>query len=341
MKQRIPITMKDIAEHFGVSVATVSRALNDNKRISEEVRQKIQQYANDNNFFPNIIGAQLRHAKTNPSKIIGVIIPQLPHYYFSTILQGIETEAARRGYIVAFAQSNEDYERERHICREFLRNQVCGVIVSQAKNTFQYDHFQELIDNNVPLVFYDRISTGVSASRVVVDDYQGAYKAVSYLIQTGCTKIAFFNAPETLEISKNRFNGYKDALLKHGIPFDESLVYPCDNRYDAQMITPQILNSEQRPDAFFAINDDTALGILYSAKKMGFSIPDDISICGFSNDAHATSCDPMLTSVEQQGKEVGIEATDILINLVEGEYPKDHIEKRIVRTHLIIRGTTK
>ena len=155
--------MRDIAEHFGVSLATVSRALSDNPRISKERREEIQTYARENNFSPNGLGEQLRHARVKPTKLIGVILPQLPHFYFSTILCGIEEEAYSRGYLVVVAQSNERYEREKKICEAFYKNKVCGVIVSQAKNTLQYDHFKKLMQNGIPLVFYDRICTGVEA----------------------------------------------------------------------------------------------------------------------------------------------------------------------------------
>ena len=239
------------------------------------------------------------------------------------------------------AQSNEQYEREVRICQSFYENKVCGIIVSQAKDTHQYDHFQRMMDAGLPLVFYDRICTGVNASRVVVDDYMGAYNAVTYLIETGCRNIAFYGAAMNLEISKNRFNGYKDALLKHGLTYDEGLTYICDNRADAETITPEILKSEPRPDGFFAVNDDTAIGILYTAKRMGFKVPQDISICGFTNGQRAVACDPMLTTVEQRGMKVGEEAVDILINQVEGIIPRDKPQRRVVRTRLVIRGTTK
>lgn len=341
MKSQTPITMKDIARDLGVSIATVSRALKDSPRISAAQRERIQLYAREHNFYPNVIGEALRHSRVMPMKIIGVIVPEFIHYYFASILTGIEEEARARGYRIMVALSDEKYEREVRICEDFYRNKVCGIIVSQAKDTTQYDHFQKLIDNGVPLVFYDRICTGVNCSRVVVDDYMGAFTAVKHMIDTGCRRIAFYGAPMNMEISKNRFNGYKDALLKSGLPFDEKLVRICDNRSAAEAITPEILSHDDHPDAFFAINDDTAIGILYTAKRMGFRIPDDISVCGFTNGNRAIACDPMLTTVEQRGKLVGEEAANILIGQVEGELPRDKVEKRIVRTRLVIRGTTR
>jgi len=341
MNDSTPLTMKDIARELGISVSTVSRALKDSPRISEERRRAIQQYARERNFYPNVIGAALRHSHSVPSKVIGVIVPEFTHYYFSSVLTGIEETAMAHGYYIMVALSNETYEREVRICDMFHRQKVCGVIVSQAKDTRQYDHFQKLLDSQIPIIFYDRICTGVNASRVVVDDYMGAFNAVNYLIDTGCRRIAFYGSPMQLEISKNRFNGYKDALLKHGLPFDEQLTRICDNRQDAELITPDMFDGDRYPDAFFAVNDDTAIGILYTVKRMGLRVPEDISICGFTNGQRAVACDPMLTTVEQRGKRVGEEAAEILIDKVEGRSPIDKVEKRVVRTRLIIRGTTR
>ena len=341
MSDKAPLTMKDIARELGISVATVSRALKDSPSISQERRQIIQRYAREHNFTPNVLAESLRHSRVKPMKVIGVILPELVHYYFASVLKGIEEEAEAHGYRIMVAQSGENYEREVRLCQSFYENKVCGIIVSQAKDTQHYDHFQRLIDAGVPLVFYDRICTGVNASRVVVDDYMGTFNAVTHLIETGCRHIAFYGSQMNMEISKNRFNGYKDALLKNGLPYEERLVRVCDNHADAEMITPDIFDDTPYPDAFFAVNDDTAIGILYTVKRMGLRVPEDINICGFTNGYRALACDPMLTTVEQRGTRVGEEAANILIGHVEGTIPMDHAERRIVRTRLILRGTTR
>lgn len=335
------ITMRDIAKALEVSVATVSRALKDSPRISLEQREKIQAYARDHNYFPNMLAESLRNSRTKPLKIIGVIVPQFQHYYFSSVLSGIDQEAMSRGYCIIVGQSMDEFEREELLCKRFYEDKVCGIIVSQAKNTTNYDHFNKLISHGLPLVFYDRICTGLNCDRVVVDDYQGAYNAVSYLIETGCRRIAFYGSPMTMEISKNRYNGYRDALLKVGLKPEAKFFRICDNRNDAEAITPEILSQEEIPDAFFAVNDDTAIGILYTAKRMGYRVPQDISICGFTNGQRAVACDPMLTTVEQRGEMVGEEAANILISKVEGEIPLSRVEKKVVRTRLVIRGTTR
>ena len=343
MAENLPITMKDIARALGISVATVSRALSDSPRISSVQRKRIQDYAKEHNFYPNVIGEALRHNRIQPLKVIGVIVPEFVHYYFASVLSGIEEKARACGYRVMVAQSNERYDKEVAICDDFYKNKVCGIIVSQAKDTKQYDHFRRLMDNGVPLVFYDRICTGVNGSRVVVDDYNGAYAAVSHLIETGCKRIAFYGSPMNLELSKNRYNGYHDAIVKHGLKMDEALVRLCDNRAQAEAITPEIeiLREENHPDAFFAINDDTAIGILYTAKRMGFKVPDDISVCGFTNGDRAKACDPMLTTVEQRGVTVGEEAAKVLIDQVEGTLPRNEVVMRVVRTRLVVRDTTR
>lgn len=341
MEEFQALTMKDIAEQLGVSVATVSRALKDSHNISKERREMIQKYAREHNYYPNVIAEQLRHSKKKPSQVIGVIIPEFVHYYFSSILTGIEEEASRRGYRIMVAQSGERYDREREICQSFMQNKVCGIIVSQAKDTTKYEHFEKLVENGIPLVFYDRICPALNASRVVVDDYQGAFNAVSHLVETGCKHVAFFGAPMSLEISQNRFNGYKDALYKHGIEPDPALTIICDNAEDAKKVIPDLMKRDDRPDAFFTVNDDTAIGILHAVKRLGYKVPDDISICGFGNDTRAVACDPLLTTVEQRGVDVGREAANVLIDTVEGDLPIDRAAKRMVKTRLITRETTR
>ncbi len=333
--------MKDIAEHFGVSIATVSRALNGSDRVNEEKRRMICDYAHKHNFYPNDIAKSLRNSRRQPIKMIGVIVPEFAHYYFSSILNGIEAAASKRGYRLIATTSRELYEREVQLCQMFEAHQVCGVIVSQSKQTTSYEHFQSLIDRGIPLVFYDRICSGVDASLVVCDDYQGAFSATSYLVKTGCKRIAYYGMKGKTVLGRNRYNGYRDALVQAGLAADPSLVFECDNREDAERITPDILRRDDRPDAFFCVNDDTAIGTMYVAKHMGLRVPEDVSVCGFTNGQRAIACDPQLTTVEQRGAKVGEEAATIIMDKAEGLSPKDKIEKRVVRTRLVVRGSTR
>lgn len=154
---------------------------------------------------------------------------------------------------------------------------------------------------------------------------------MTHLIETGCRRIAFYGMAGKAEVGKNRYNGYRDALLKAGLKPDDSLAIVCDNRSDAERLTPNILRRDDRPDAFFCVNDDTAIGVMYTAKRMGFNIPDDVAVCGFTNGSRAVACDPQLTTVEQRGVEVGREAANILIDKVEGLTDPDKVEKRVVK----------
>lgn len=331
------ITIKDIARELGVSPSTVSRALKDNPDISQGTRDAIHKYAREHNYQPNVLALNLRTSRSNT---IGVIIPQIVHHFFSCVLSGIEEVAAKAGYNILIAQSNEQYDNEVRIAHSFLAARVCGVITSLAKDTSQYDHYQKLLDNNIPIVFYDRICTGINTERVVVDDYAGSFAAVEYMIQTGCKRIFFYSAAPHLEISKNRRNGYLDAMKKYKIPVDNGMIRLCDTREHAITITPDLLEAPNRPDGFFAINDETASGILYSCKVVGMKVPEEVSICGFTDGVIAQSTDPKLTTVEQHGEEVGKCAINLLIEKIDGSISIKSANK-IVRTNLVVRGTTK
>jgi LacI family transcriptional regulator len=332
-----PITIKDIARALNVAPSTVSRALKDNPDISKEMRKLVQGYAREHNYKPNSFAINLRASTSNT---IGVIVPQLVHHFFSCVLSGIETAASRAGYNLLVAQSNESYQQEVKIVQSFLSARVCGVIASLAKETSLYDHYRELLATNIPVVFYDRICTELPTERVVVDDYAGSFAAVEYMLQTGCRRIFFYSAAPHLEITKNRRNGYLDAMKKYRVPVDDHMILLCDTRERAIAITPDILERPDRPDGFFAINDETAAGILYACKLMGMKVPEEVSICGFTDGAIARNTDPKLTTVEQRGEEVGRSAFDILSNKLEGGEKVRHSNK-IVRTNLVVRGTTK
>lgn len=331
------ITIKDIARELGVSPSTVSRALQDHPDISKATIQEVKEFAKKYNYKPNSVALSLKTKKTN---IIGVVVPEMVHHFFSTVLSGIEDVANERGYSVIVCQTNEKYEKEVKNIETLISARISGVIASLSKGTTQFEHFQELIDDNIPLVFFDRICTGINTDRVVIDDYTGAFSAVDYLIKTGCKRIAFFSAPFTMEISKNRKNGYLDALRKNGITIDESLIYVCDSRESAMHLTEKVLKEKNRPDAFFAINDDTASGILYAVKRANLKVPEDISICGFGDGIIATTSDPPLTTVQQNGYAMGMTACKMLFKRIDNE-PNTRVNHSIIKTNLTIRETTK
>ncbi|MFV0392267.1 MAG: LacI family DNA-binding transcriptional regulator, partial [Paludibacteraceae bacterium] len=273
------ITIVDIAKELNISTSTVSRALRNHPDISKKTIVAVQACAKQLNYQPNAMALNLRTGKNNT---IGVIVPEIVHYFFSSIVQGIEEIASSEGFNLMLFRSEESYDKELKITNSLINARVAGVLASLSKETDSYDHYQQILDNNIQLVFYDRICIGITTDRVVVDDYAGAMTAVKHLIDTGCKRIAFYSSPTHLEISKNRRNGYLDALRKHNLPVDESLMFVCDTREQAMKLTPEVLVLPNPPDAFFAINDHTATGILYAVKQAGLRVPDDISICGFS-----------------------------------------------------------
>ncbi len=331
------VTIKDIAEKLGLSVSTVSRALKDHPDISLKTRQAVKELAQLLGYKPNRIALNLKNSKTNT---IGLLVPETQHYFFSTIINGIEEVAYENNYNVMVFQSNESYMREVLNTQALLSNRVDGILASFSKETHDFSHFQQIIDNEIPLVFYDRINKDLHADTVCVDDYHGAFHAVSHLIEKGCRRIAIYSAPQHLLIGQNRLKGYKDALEKHGMPFTKDLVYSCDTYHDSIKISRSILKKKDRPDGIFTVNDMTALGTMKTARQLKISIPEELKIVGFENSLSSSICDPELTTVDQFGFNMGKAATKILLKRIQNDvfdYTPEHV---LIKTHLIERGTT-
>lgn len=331
------VTIKDIAQKLGISTSTVSRALKDHPDISLKTREAVQELAKLLGYKPNLIALNLKHSRTNT---IGVIMPEVQHYFFSTILNGIEEVAYKNDFSVMVFQSNESYMREVLNTQTMLANRVDGVLASISKNTHDFSHFKQLIDNEIPLVLFDREIESLHADSVIVDDYTGAYQAVNHLISKGCKRIAFFSAPQHLLIGKNRLEGYKAALEHHNMPFDSDLVYSCDTFDQAVKISRSVLKKKNRPDAVFAVNDLTAIGAMKVAIQLGLKIPEDIKFVGFENSRSAWIIEPELTTVDQFGFEMGKKATELLLKRIKSDSFEFETEKQVVKTQLIMRGTS-
>lgn len=332
------ITLKDIARALDLAPSTVSRAMRNHPAISPETRELVQDYAKKHKYKPNQLAQQLR---TNKNNTIGVIVPEIVHYFFSTVLDGIQQEAEREGYNLLISHSNEDYEREVRSVETLLEARVCGILVSQSKTTAKYNHFQDIIDNNVHLLFFDRICTGINTDKVVVDDYAGAYNAVEYLIQTGCKRIAFLGAAPSMPIANNRRMGYEDALRKNQIAVDRDLMKVCDTVELGKTEIPRLLQQDPHPDAFFCINDEVAAYCIRLAKTAGFNVPDDISVCGFTNSYFTEVTYPRLTSVDQHGFAMGVTAARILINRIEEKETRPGVVSKVIKTELVVKDSTR
>lgn len=333
------VTIKDIAKILGISVSTVSRALKDHPDISADTKREVQALARKLNYSPNVIALSLRNRKTF---LIGVIIPEIIHHFFSCVISGVEQVANRNGYNVVIFQSNEQYEREVSICQTILNSRIDGVLVSMAKTTRNGDHFRELQQAGIPLVFFDRICGDIDTDRVVVDDFNGAYAAVQHLIAEGCRKIAHLSAPQAMQIAQKRQMGYIQAIKDAHLPIDESLIIQCDNQADAMIVGEQLMRRADKPDGIFAVNDLTAAGAMYAIKHMGYKVPEDVAICGFTDGLVSTLTDPTLTTVEQHGDKMGEIATDLLLRRINaGEDEPIPTATKVIKTNLIVRASTR
>ena len=330
------ITIKDIAHELHFSVSTVSRALQNHPDISEETKKIITNYAREHHYRPNQMASSLRTQKVTT---IGLILPELTSYFFSTILEGVEKAANVAGYNVLIARTKEDPEHEKQ-CLQMLDNaRVAGIIACPTKRTFDFRPYENMIQQGVPMVVVDRYSP-LNCDQVISDDFGGAFQAVEYLIQTGCKRIVMLTTPFSTAAVLERQRGYKAALEHYNFTYSEQNIHYADTREEAVREASAFFAQEQRPDAVFCVNDSIADGVIYVAKMMHISIPDELSICGFSNDIHTRLTDPMQTTVEQYGKRIGKTAVERLIFRLEEDSPKTDAEQVVIPTGLRVRETT-
>ena len=338
MTKKTQITIKDIAKELGISPSTVSRALKDHPDISEETKKAVKGVAKKYHYRPNKMALGLRMQQSNT---IGIIIPQVVHFFFSSVISGIDKVANEAGYNVLICQSDDNYIREVNNVTAFMDSRVDGVMVSVSKDTINVDHFNELIEEGIPLVFFDRYGPNVKADPVIVDDAKGAFYATEHLIQNGCKRITHLAAPQNLLIGKERKRGYIEALEKYGLPVDNELIIKCDSREDAFMVAHELMNFKNPPDGIFAVNDLIASGAMRTIKKLGYRIPQDIAIVGFSDGLVANVTDPPLSTVEQHGYEIGMTSARLLLERISNPDIDFGIREKIIETKLVIRESSK
>jgi DNA-binding LacI/PurR family transcriptional regulator len=330
------VTIKDIAKELGISPSTVSKALKGHRDISASTKKAVKGLVEKWNYKPDPIALSLQggHGKT-----IGVIVPEIVHYFFSTVIGGIDDLAYDYGYHVMFCQSSESYEREVKSVNTMLSNRVDGILVSVSKTTHDFDHFRKIIENGIPLVFFDRICDEIDTDKVVVDDEVGAYEAVKHLLNIGCRNIIHLSGPPNLLIGKNRKEGYLRALRESNIPLNENNIIKCDTAEDASIIVPQLLSRQEKPDGIFAVNDLTAASAMKNVLALGYHVPEDIAIVGFTSGMISDITNPTLSSVEQHGYLIGREAVKMLIDRIE---KKNNLssQTKIIKTELVIKEST-
>jgi len=338
MKRKV--TLKQIAKELDVSISTVSKSLKDSSEISEDTRQKVQAFAKLYNYKPNNIALSLKNKKT---KTIGIIIPEIVHHFFATVISGVENVANEHGYNVIVCLSDESFDKE-VINMEMLANgSIDGFIISLSKETQQkkdFHHISEVINQGMPVVMFDRITNDILCDKVIIDDNLAAFQAVQTLIDKGLKKIALITTVDYVSVGKLRTEGYLKALKSNDIKVDENLILKIEDIDHCDEVIENLINS-QPIEAIFAVNELFAVTAIKAALKKGLKIPEDIAIIGFTDGIISKYSSPSITTVSQNGIKMGGKAAKMLIERLESEDEDDeHYRTEVIETHLVEREST-
>lgn len=336
-----PPRLKDIAQHLGVSTATVSRALRNRPDISAVLREKVHALARELHYQPNVFARQF---KSQRHYCLGVVVPHVMHQYMSQMLSGMLKEAAAHGYQVLVCETSHDYAREVRMVDQLAAGTVDGLLVCVGNHTTDHAHLARLRRNGVPFVLFDKDVSRPDAPRVVVDDFTGAFNAVEHLVEQGYRHIAHLQDNLVGHASQKRLKGYYSALKKHGLPKDPDLVVRVEDVSIAsgRAATEHLLRLHTRVDAVFAITDELAVGALQAAEQLGLRVPLELGVVGFSNWQIGQVVRPSLTTVDQPGTELGLTATRLLLQCIEQpERFSDEFPTKILKTKLIVRDSSR
>ncbi|WP_163409075.1 LacI family DNA-binding transcriptional regulator [Flavobacterium ajazii] len=342
MKRKV--TLKQIAKELDVSISTVSKSLRNSSEIGEETRLKVQAFAKFYNYKPNNIALSLKNRKT---KSIGIIIPEIVHYFFSTVINGIEQVANENGYSVVICLSDDSFDKEVLNMEMLANGSIDGFIMSLSKETqFKGDfhHITEVINQGMPVVMFDRVTNDILCDKVIIDDKAAAYEAVQSLIDSGRKKIALVTTVDYVSVGKLRTDGYEKALLDNDIPFNEELIIKIEDVDTCEITISQLLH-ERAFDAVFAVNELFAVTIIKTANKMGLKVPEDLAVIAFTDGIISKYSTPSITTVSQSGEKMGNKAAKMLIERLEAEHDDDEEENEnytteVIETHLIKREST-
>jgi LacI family transcriptional regulator len=329
------VSLKDLAQELGVSIATVSRALHNSPEIGLEMQAKVKELAHKLNYRPNPFAQSLRY---EAPRVIGVVVPNLVTHYFASVLDGIELEARTEGYSVISANSHERLEDEARAIDNFNNLHVEGIIACLTQETTDYSHFEEIARMGIPLVFFGRTCLSDRFSCVTANGDEAAQQATQHLIDTGSRRIAFVGGPNHLDMVQRRKHGYLEALRENRIPIDRTLVV-C-NRIDYEVAlreTLRLLSMPDRPDAILAFNDIVTFAAFTAIKQLGFRIPDDVALIGFTDDDHARYVTPQLSAIEDQSQLMGQKACRLLLNQIKGD---EKVYREVVPQKIVIRETS-
>ena len=339
MKRKI--TLKQIAKELDVSISTVSKSLRNSPEIGEETRLKVQAFAKFYNYKPNNIALSLKNRKT---KTIGIIIPEIVHHFFSTVINGIEQVANENGYSVIICLSDDSFDKEVLNMEMLANGSIDGFIMSLSKETqFRGDfhHITEVINQGMPIVMFDRVTNDILCDKVIIDDQSAAYEAVQSLIDKGRKKIALVTTVDYVSVGKLRTDGYIKALLDNGISFDENLIIKIED-IDTCEITIGKLLEDKAIDAVFAVNELFAVTIIKTANKIGLNVPKDLAVIAFTDGMISKYSTPTITTVSQNGIKMGNKSAKMLIERLESEENEEdeNYKTEIIETHLIEREST-
>ncbi|WP_133997847.1 LacI family DNA-binding transcriptional regulator [Dinghuibacter silviterrae] len=313
------VTIQDIAEALNISFSTVARALNDHPAISPATKKRVREAARKMHYRPNKLASSLRSGKTH---VVGVIVPNLHVSFFSSVVHGIDTVLNEHQYSLLLYQSNESLGQEVKGIDTFLRSRVDGIIASITRETSHYEHYDEIRKRHVPLILFDRVAESLRVPSVRIDDYKGGFMATEHLIAQGYTNIAHITAEQDLAIATERLRGYRDALIRHGLPVQEELI--CKGPFSADFgraCVASLLDRKVPFDALFALEDFTALGALQELLERGVRVPDEVGVIGFANESFGTLVTPGLSSVDQQTVRMGEIAAELFLGTVSGNTP--------------------
>ncbi len=331
------ITLKDLSHLSGFSVSTVSKALGNSAEISEETKIKIRKLSKEYRYIPN---ASARNLKTKATKTIGVILPNILSSFFSKVLSGLEHEVARRGYILNVCISNESIIKERQSIGFLRAGDVDGLIISLSKETQltgNIEHLKSIIDDGLPVVMFDRISTEILCDKVVINDSEASYECTEFLLHRGCRNFVFVSPICKTNVGLARAKGYRDAILNFKDHKVTSTFFDFDN-YGVFKARFNEFLSKNKIDAVVAADELSAVTAQNMILNKGFKIPQDISVIGFTNGILSENSNPPLTSVNQNESKIGKTAASILINRLE---KKDGpFKTRIIKSNIIHRGST-
>lgn len=333
-------TLKQIAKELGVSVSTVSKALNNSPEISLPTKTKIQELAKLKNYKPNITALNLKNRKT---KTIGVIIPNILNSFFAKVFTGIEKVADENGYHVITCISNESLNKEIHTLQMLSNGTIDGFILSvseesQKENYFK--HFTDIINDGTPIVMFDRIADEVTCDKVVVDDLESAYDATNHLIKLGCRKIALFSTIDNLSVGKLRTKGFLKAIAENGIEIDSRLLLKTDSEADFDLLATHLFETQQI-DAVFALDEHASVSAIKLGLKNGYKIPENLNVIGFADGVWSRRMVPSLSTVSQHGPEIGEVAAKLLINKLENPQEDYQHKTTVIKTELRQRESTR